>query len=310
MARQLQCGGDATRRTVVSCDPIYQFDAAQIRQRIDETAAEVLEQARQNAHEFVWGEAIPSSRRSGSVRHGGDERVSRRLRARPHGRPLRRREHCPRCRSPTAPSTWRCARTSCFSTASSSTRPSTCSPCASCAAWRAKCGCSRCWRWAHSHRRTLAPVTEALESDGFVVSVERVPYEFQRGGNADAACDTLMRARRRIAIAASRRRAVARAQGTRMNRILLLGLVCLAGCTQDHDRVARHGLVPCRRTQGRGLRQAGQGRSCSRPAVCRRRSILNGHVSRRVDVRAVFPPGERRGTVPPARCGTAAVSPA
>ena len=52
---------EATRRgaRVVSCDPLYQFDAAQIRQRIEETSAEVLEQARRNAHEFVWDDAIP-----------------------------------------------------------------------------------------------------------------------------------------------------------------------------------------------------------------------------------------------------------
>lgn len=39
---------------VTSCDPVYQFDAQQIRQRIDETAADVLEQTRRNADEFVW----------------------------------------------------------------------------------------------------------------------------------------------------------------------------------------------------------------------------------------------------------------
>jgi len=62
-SRILGCGDgpasfnvEATRRgaPVVSCDPLYQFAAAQIRQRIDETATEVLEQARRNAHEFVW----------------------------------------------------------------------------------------------------------------------------------------------------------------------------------------------------------------------------------------------------------------
>jgi SAM-dependent methyltransferase len=66
--RILGCGdgpasfnAEATQRGghVVSCDPIYQFDAAQIRQRIDETAPEVLEQARRNAHEFVWDDTIP-----------------------------------------------------------------------------------------------------------------------------------------------------------------------------------------------------------------------------------------------------------
>ena len=67
-SRILGCGdgpasfnAEATRRggRVVSVDPLYQFDAAQIRQRIDDTSAEVLEQARQNAHEFVWDDAIP-----------------------------------------------------------------------------------------------------------------------------------------------------------------------------------------------------------------------------------------------------------
>jgi SAM-dependent methyltransferase len=66
--RILGCGdgpasfnADLTRRggRIVSFDPLYQFDAAQIRQRIDDTSAEVLEQARQNAHEFVWDAAIP-----------------------------------------------------------------------------------------------------------------------------------------------------------------------------------------------------------------------------------------------------------
>lgn len=52
---------EATRRgyRVVSCDPIYQFDATQLSRRIDETSAEVLSQTRRNAHEFVWTD-IPS----------------------------------------------------------------------------------------------------------------------------------------------------------------------------------------------------------------------------------------------------------
>ncbi len=39
---------------VTSCDPIYQFDADQLRARIDQTAEGVLEQMRLNANEFVW----------------------------------------------------------------------------------------------------------------------------------------------------------------------------------------------------------------------------------------------------------------
>ena len=68
-SRILGCGdgpasfnADVTRRggRIVSCDPLYQFDAEQIRQRIADTSAEVLAQARQNAHEFVWDDAIPN----------------------------------------------------------------------------------------------------------------------------------------------------------------------------------------------------------------------------------------------------------
>lgn len=47
---------EATRqgRRVVSCDPVYQFDAAQLSHRIDQTSDEVLAQTRRNAHEFCW----------------------------------------------------------------------------------------------------------------------------------------------------------------------------------------------------------------------------------------------------------------
>lgn len=61
--RLLGCGdgpasftAEATRRgaRVVSCDPIYRYDANQIQDRITATYDEVLNQARQNADEFVW----------------------------------------------------------------------------------------------------------------------------------------------------------------------------------------------------------------------------------------------------------------
>jgi hypothetical protein len=40
--------------SVVSCDPLYAFCAAEIRARIDETAAGVLAQTEQNRDQFVW----------------------------------------------------------------------------------------------------------------------------------------------------------------------------------------------------------------------------------------------------------------
>ena len=47
---------EATRRgvDVRSCDPIYQYDSEQIRQRIALTYDTMLEQTRANADEFVW----------------------------------------------------------------------------------------------------------------------------------------------------------------------------------------------------------------------------------------------------------------
>ena len=63
--RILGCGdgpaafnAQATRRgaRVTSCDPLYEFSAQEIRERIAATANDVLEQTRRNRDEFVWGE--------------------------------------------------------------------------------------------------------------------------------------------------------------------------------------------------------------------------------------------------------------
>jgi hypothetical protein len=61
---------EATRRgsRIVSCDPLYRFDASQIRQRIAETYAEVIEQTRRNADEFVWGTGIATVEELGQRR--------------------------------------------------------------------------------------------------------------------------------------------------------------------------------------------------------------------------------------------------
>ena len=47
---------EATRRgaAVVSCDPIYRYDVEQIRSRIESTCSHILEQTRRNIDEFVW----------------------------------------------------------------------------------------------------------------------------------------------------------------------------------------------------------------------------------------------------------------
>ena len=53
--------------TIVSCDPLYRFDGAAIRTRIDATYEQVMEQTRQNMSEFVCT-AIPSIDALGHLR--------------------------------------------------------------------------------------------------------------------------------------------------------------------------------------------------------------------------------------------------
>jgi hypothetical protein len=75
--RVLGCGdgpasfnAEASRRghQVISCDPIYRFDKAQIQERIAATYDQVIAQTRQNAHEFVWGDDIRNVEELGQVR--------------------------------------------------------------------------------------------------------------------------------------------------------------------------------------------------------------------------------------------------
>lgn len=58
-----------TRRggNIISVDPIYQFSSDEIQARIAETYHEVIDQTRQNIHEFVW-DHIPSIEKLGQVR--------------------------------------------------------------------------------------------------------------------------------------------------------------------------------------------------------------------------------------------------
>jgi hypothetical protein len=54
-------------RRVVSCDPLYQFTADQIRARIDATYLTVIEQTRANQDRFVWDQ-IKSPEELGRIR--------------------------------------------------------------------------------------------------------------------------------------------------------------------------------------------------------------------------------------------------
>lgn len=189
--RVLGCGdgpasfnAEATRRgtRVVSLDPLYRFDAAQIRQRIHETSAEVLEQARRNAHEFVWDAAIP------------DVEALERVRMTAMGAFLddyeqgRREERYLDAGLPAVPfsdGSFDLALCSHFLFLYSQQHD---------AAFhlhslRELCRVAREVRvfpllaLGAQPSPHVAPVTAALEGEGFSVTVERVPYEFQRGGN-------------------------------------------------------------------------------------------------------------------------------
>ena len=54
--------------SVVSCDPIYQFTAEEIRRRIDATHSVIVEQANSNSNQFVWSDDVPNANALGRLR--------------------------------------------------------------------------------------------------------------------------------------------------------------------------------------------------------------------------------------------------
>ena len=175
---------EATRRGahVVSCDPLYQFSAAQIRQRIDETANEVLEQARQNAHEFVWDDALPDLDTLKRVRMSA---MAMFLDHYEQGRATGRYLDAGLPSLPFADGAFDLALCSHFLFLYSQQRDEA----FHLQSVRELCRVAREVRvfplLALGGRPSphLAAVQEALASDGHRVTVEHVPYEFQRGGN-------------------------------------------------------------------------------------------------------------------------------
>lgn len=85
--RILSCGdgpaafnAELTKRggNVVSIDPVYVFDATQIRNRIDETYDTVMAQMQKNQDDYVW-ESIPTVEQLGRVRMSAMETFLERL---------------------------------------------------------------------------------------------------------------------------------------------------------------------------------------------------------------------------------------
>ena len=53
---------------VISCDPLYGFSKADIKQRIDETIQAVIDQTQKNATEFVWNDKVPNIKTLAEIR--------------------------------------------------------------------------------------------------------------------------------------------------------------------------------------------------------------------------------------------------
>lgn len=174
---------DATRRgmTVVSCDPLYGLDAAQIQDRITATYHEVLDQTRRNADEFVW-ESIPSVEELGRLRLASMLRFLEDYEAgRAEGRYID--AELPALPLPDASVDLAlCSNFLFLYTTHFDERFHL-------AAARELCRVASEVRifplLAFGGKRSpyLDPVVDALRQSGLSASIEQVPYEFQKGGN-------------------------------------------------------------------------------------------------------------------------------
>lgn len=174
---------EATQRgsRVVSCDPLYRFDREPIRRRIDATFPEVMEQTRRNAAQFVWNEIPSIEALEGCRRKAMDTFLADYDQGRGQGRYFE-------AELPTLPfadASFDLALCSHFLFLYTDQLTES---------FHMRAIVEMC-RVATEVRvfplvaldalpsRYIAPVSAQLQEGGFGVSVERVPYEFQRGAN-------------------------------------------------------------------------------------------------------------------------------
>jgi hypothetical protein len=173
----------ATQRgaKVVSCDPLYRHTVAEIQARIDETSAEVLDQTRRNRHEFVW-DTIPSVEDLGRIRMAAMQEF---LRDYPPGVQEGRYVEAELPSLPFGDGEFDLALCSHLLFLYSAQLGETYHN----AAVLELCRVAREVRifpllaLGGSKSPFVDGCAAALRAAGFDVSVERVPYEFQRGGN-------------------------------------------------------------------------------------------------------------------------------
>jgi hypothetical protein len=174
---------EATRRGshVVSCDPIYQYDAAQIQERIAATYDEVLEQTRRNAGDFVW-DTIHSVEELGRVRMAA---MNDFLDDYPSGTAEGRYIAAELPHLPFDDSSFELALSSHFLFLYTTQLGEAFHR----AAIREMCRVAKDVRifpllaLGAMPSPFVEPMVDELRGDGFVVSIDQVSYEFQRGGN-------------------------------------------------------------------------------------------------------------------------------
>ena len=188
--RILGCGdgpasfnAEATRRgaSVVSMDPLYRYDADQVRRRIDVTYETVLDQTRRNAHEFVW-DAIGSVEELGRVRMAAMQTF---LDDYPQGLAQGRYVDVALPVLPFADRSFDLALCSHLLFLYSSQLDQAFHAAAAVELSRvaAEVRIFPLLALGGTPSLHLEPVAATLRARGYAVSVEEVPYEFQRGGN-------------------------------------------------------------------------------------------------------------------------------
>jgi SAM-dependent methyltransferase len=166
---------------VVSVDPLYRFAVQDIRERIRRTYPEVLEQTRKNAHEFVWA-SIKSVDELGHLRMAAMEEF---LSDYPLGLAQKRYTDGELPHLPFADKSFDLAVCSHFLFLYSAHLSADFHV----ASIRELCRVARETRvfplleLGATESRHLQTVHARLIADGYTVSIERVPYEFQRNGN-------------------------------------------------------------------------------------------------------------------------------
>lgn len=168
-------------RRVVSCDPIYRFTRQQLNARIDQACEEIVEQTRKNAGNFVWS-SIHSVEELRDVRIAAMQRF---LRDYDQGRAQGRYVDAELPVLPFADGAFDialCSHLLFLYSGRLSAEFHRNSIMELCRVARD----ARIFPLIDLDLRPsphVHPIASSLEKDGFTVSVERVPYEFQRGGN-------------------------------------------------------------------------------------------------------------------------------